>query len=218
MFFRQLFNPLARSPLVESAFADVSGMLHQSTQMLDHALEVLLENRPLSLDLENMDDVVDEAERRVRRTILQHLAVNPKQDLVASLVLVSMVQDAERVGDFARGLVELVKMARSPRTGTFAYELREAAARLRPLFPLTERAFREADVEEAREVIRTHARLREELKAYRGRLASSDLSPDMAIVYAGAAQILRRVGAHLANIASTVVQPYDRIRHLDEDM
>jgi Na+/phosphate symporter len=218
MFFKQLFNPLARSPLVESAFADVSGMLHQSTQMLDHALEVLLENRPLSLDLENMDDVVDEAERRVRRTILQHLAVNPKQDLVASLVLVSMVQDAERVGDFARGLVELVKMARSPRTGTFAYELREAAARLRPLFPLTERAFREADVEEAREVIRTHARLREELKAYRGRLASSDLSPDMAIVYAGAAQILRRVGAHLANIASTVVQPYDRIRHLDEDM
>jgi Na+/phosphate symporter len=218
MFFKQLFNPLARSPLVESAFADVSGMLHQSTQMLDHALEVLLENRPLSLDLENMDDVVDEAERRVRRTILQHLAVNPKQDLVASLVLVSMVQDAERVGDFARGLVELVKMARSPRTGTFAYELREAAARLRPLFPLTERAFREADVEEAREVIRTHARLREELKAYRGRLAESDLSPDMAIVYAGAAQILRRVGAHLANIASTVVQPYDRIRHLDEDM
>ena len=40
----------------------------------------------------------------------------------------------------------------------------------------------------------------------------------MAIVYAGAAQILRRVGAHLANIASTVIQPYDRIRHLDEDM
>jgi Na+/phosphate symporter len=217
-FFRQLFNPLSPSSLVESAFADVSGMLQQSSQMLDHALEVLLDNKPLTLNLEDMDDMVDEAERRVRRTILQHLAVNPQQDLVASLVLVSMVQDAERIGDFARGLVELVKMARSPRTGPFADELREAARRLRPLFPVTERAFREADLAEAQQVVREHARLRDGLKEYRARLAESDLSADMAIVYAGAAQILRRVGAHLANIASTVIQPYDRIRHLDEDM
>lgn len=217
-FFRQLFNPLAPSSLVASAFADVSGMLQQSSQMLDHALEVLLDNKPLTLNLDDMDDMVDEAERRVRRTILQHLAVNPQQDLVASLVLVSMVQDAERIGDFARGLVELVKMARSPRTGPFADELREAARRLRPLFPVTERAFRKADLGQAQQVVREHARLRDGLKEYRARLAESDLSADMAIVYAGAAQILRRVGAHLANIASTVIQPYDRIRHLDEDM
>ena len=61
IFFKQLFNPVAPSSLVQSAFADVSGMLQQSSQMLDHALEVLLENQPLSLDLEHMDDVVDEA-------------------------------------------------------------------------------------------------------------------------------------------------------------
>jgi phosphate transport system protein len=217
-FFDQLFNPLRSSSLVDSAFADVSGMLQQASEMLDHALEVLLDNKPLALDLENMDDVVDEAERRVRRTILQHLAVNPKQDLVASLVLVSMVQDAERIADFARGLVELVQTARSPRTGPFADQLRDLAARLRPLFPLTERAFRGANVAEARQVIQEHAVLREALKDYRNGLAESDLSADMAIVYSGAAQILRRVGAHLANIASAVVQPYDRIRHLDEDM
>ena len=217
-FFRQLFNPLAPSSLVESAFADVSGMLQQSRQMLDHALEVLLDNKPLTLDLEDMDDMVDEAERRVRRVILQHLAVNPQQDLVASLVLVSMVQDAERIGDFARGLVELVKMARSARTGPFADELRGFAERLRPLFALTERAFRDADLAQAQQVVREHAMLRDGLKDYVGRLASSDLTADMVILYAGAAQIVRRVGAHLANIASTVIQPYDRIRHLDEDV
>jgi Na+/phosphate symporter len=217
-FFRQLFNPREPSSLVQSAFADVSGMLRQSSQMLDHALDVLLDNQPVSLNLEDMDDMVDEAERRVRRTILQHLSVNPRQDLVASLVLVSMVQDAERIGDFARGLVELVKIARSPRTGPFADELRALAGRLRPLFALTERAFREADVAEAQRVVREHAIIRDGLKDYRARLAQSDLGADMAIVYAGAAQILRRVGAHLANIASTVIQPYDRIRHLDEDM
>jgi Na+/phosphate symporter len=129
-----------------------------------------------------------------------------------------MVQDAERIGDFARGLVELMKMARSPRQGPYAEDLRALATKLRPMFTACEKAFREADAEQARVVIAGHQQLRDELKAYRNRVAASDLTADMAIVYAGAAQILRRVGAHLSNIASTVVQPYDRIRHGDEDV
>lgn len=217
MFFKQIFDPASGSPLVNAAFADVSAMLKQAAEMLEHSLGVLLDNRAVTLDLEQLDDVIDEAERRVRRTILQHLAVNPKQDLVASLILVSMVQDAERIGDFSRGLVELMKMARGPRQGPFADDLRALANRLLPMFAICERAFREGNEEEARKVIAGHRALRDELKAYRSRVAASDLSADMAVVYAGAAQILRRVGAHLSNIASTVVQPYDRIRHGDED-
>jgi hypothetical protein len=38
----------------------------------------------------------------------------------------------------------------------------------------------------------------------------------MAVVYSSAASMLRRISAHLSNIASSVVQPYDRIRHGDE--
>jgi phosphate uptake regulator len=210
--FEQLFGG-DRSALVEAAFTDVSRMLQLSSQMLDHSLDVLFENTPVSINLDDMDDVVDAAERSVRRTILQHLAVNPRQDLVASLVLVSMVQDAERIGDVARGVVELVTMARGPRHGPFRDELRALAARVRPLFGLCETAFREGDAAKARDVIAAQRSMRDDLKAYRQRVAASDLSADMAVVYAGAAQILRRVGAHLANIASTVVQPYDEIRH-----
>jgi len=33
-----------------------------------------------------------------------------------------------------------------------------------------------------------------------------------------AARMLRRISAHLSNIASSVVQPFDRIRHGDEDV
>jgi phosphate uptake regulator len=210
--FEQLFGG-QRSALVEAAFNDVSRMLQLSAQMLDHSLEVLFENRPVTINLDDLDDVVDAAERSVRRTILQHLAVNPHQELVASLVLVSMVQDAERIGDVARGVVELVTMARRPREGPFRDDLRTLARRVRPLFDLCERAFREGDPEKAREVIAAHRAARDDLKVYRQRVAASDLTADMAVLYAGGAQILRRVGAHLANIASTVVQPYDEIRH-----
>lgn len=216
--FKQLFGSGKRSSLVEAAFDDVTKMLQQSAKMLDLSLAALLDNEDLEVDLEDMDDVVDEGERMVRRTILQHLSVNPEQDLVASLILVSMVQDAERVGDFARGLGEVVQLARGPREGAFAEELRTLSQRIRPMFEVCEAAFRQDDSELALRVMTEHSEVKKAIKEYTARVAASDLTADMAVVYATGARILRRISAHLSNIASSVVQPYDRIRHGDEDL
>lgn len=215
--FERLFGKESGSVLIREAFRDVSEMLKHSARMLDLATSALLENEPLDVDLDHMDDRVDEGERRVRRTVLEHLAIYPEQDLVASLVLVSMVQDAERIGDFARGLGELVPLAHSPRTGVFADRLKGFVEEIRPLFDLTEEAFRTDDEETAKSVVVAHRRLKRRLAEYTAEVAGSDLAADMAVVYSGAARILRRIGAHLSNICSSVVQPYDRIRHGDEE-
>ncbi|MDH3744362.1 MAG: hypothetical protein OES47_04590 [Acidobacteriota bacterium] len=215
--FERLFGSGKPSTLVEAAFRDITTMLQQSARMLDLSLGALLDNQELEVDLEEMDDVVDEGERMVRRSVLQHLSVNPSQDLVASLVLVSMVQDAERIGDFARGLAEVVALAKSRREGPFADELRGLADRIRPLFERCEKAFREDDVDHARQVVAAHREIKADLIRYTRKVADSDLSADMAVVYGSAARVLRRVSAHLSNIASSVVQPFDRIRHGDEE-
>lgn len=216
--FKGIFGGAQRSPLIEAAFDDVSSMLRHSGRMLDLALAALLDNEPLERDLDEMDDPVDESERMVRRSVLEHLSFNPQQDLVASLVLVSMVQDAERIGDFARGIGEIVPLAGSPRTGPFADRLRRCAQELRPLFEVTEEAFRKDDPESARKVMDKASELKARLQDYTAEVAASDLTADMAVVYASAARILRRIGAHLSNVASSVAQPYDRIRHGDEDV
>lgn len=216
--FKQLFGSGKGSTLVEAAFEDVSTMLRQSAKMLDYSLAALLDNQELQVNLEEMDDVVDDGERMVRRTILEHLTVNPQQDLVASLILVSMVQDAERIGDFSRGMAELIDLAGSPREGVFADQLKSLAGRLRPMFEVCEEAFRQDDADKASIVVSQHLELKQALVEYTKEVAASDLSADMAIVYATGARILRRISAHLSNIASSVVQPYDRIRHGDEDM
>jgi len=216
MFPRLFRDQPSTSTLIEAAFRDVSEMLTQSGRMLDHALAALLDNAALEVDLDEMDDSVDEGERMVRRSVLEHLAVNPKQDLVASLVLASMVQDAERIGDFARGLSELVPLAKGPRQGPFRDRLKELAGRLRPLFGQCQEAFRDDDPAKARQLMATHEELKTQLRGLMAEVAASDLTADMAVVYAVAARALSRVSAHLSNIASSVVQPYDRIRHGDE--
>jgi phosphate uptake regulator len=216
--FRELLGSGKKSSLVEAAFRDFSIMLQQAARMLELALAALLDNADLEVDLDKMDDVVDDGERMVRRAVLEHLSISPRTDLVASLVLISMVQDAERIGDFARGLAELLQLARSPRSGPYADDLREIASAVQAQFETCERAFRDDDVELARQVIIQHTQTKPALESYTARLADSDLSADMAIVYGAAARILRRISAHLSNIASSVVQPFDRIRHGDEDV
>jgi phosphate uptake regulator len=216
--FKALFGSGGPSTLTTAAFRDVSEMLEVGGEMLDHALAALLDGKPLEVDLEAMDDRIDEGERMVRRTVLEHLTVNPQQDLVASLVLASMVQDAERIGDFACGLAELIPLARTPLEGPFLDDLRSVARDLRPLFDQCRRAFRDDDPAQAKELLAVYTDLKARLLRYTEEVAASDLSADLAVVYAGAARILRRIGAHLSNIVSSVVQPYDRIRHGDEDV
>ncbi len=215
---QRLFGSSGQSGLVESAFEEFSAMLQRAAEMLDLALATLLDNADLEVDLDQMDDRIDEGESKIRRMVLEHLSFSPNKDLVASLVLISMVQDAERIGDFARGLGDLPALARSPRGGPFAEELGQIADRVRPLFQTCEKAFRDDDADLARRVVDQHPQIKADLSAYIGRLAASDLDADMAIVYASTARILQRVSAHLSNIASTVVQPFDKIRHDDEDV
>lgn len=215
--FERIFGTARRSTLIDSAFDDISSMLERARDMMHLSASALLDNQPLEVDIDELDDRIDESERMVRRSVLEHLAINPQQDLVASLVLVSMVHDAERVGDFANGIAELVQLAAEPRHGPFADRLRAIVERIDPQFVDCERAFRKDDPDTAETVIVRHRELRRQLRDYVRDVASSDLSANMAVVYSGAARILRRMSAHLANISTSVVMPYDQIRHGDED-
>jgi phosphate transport system protein len=214
---KKLFSLGKRSTLIETAFREVTAMLQQADRMLDYSLAVLLDNQELEVDLEVMDDVIDNAERMVRRSVLEHMTVSPRQDLVASLILASIVQEAERIGDFARGLAEIAALAKEPRSGPFADELRTLAVRVRSLFEQCEEAFRKDDPVMAHTIMATQRELKAELNHYLQEIADSDLTADMALVYGSSATMLRRISSHLSNIVSTVIQPFDLIRRNDED-
>lgn len=216
--FKRLFGARAQSTLIDEGFETISGMLTHAAEMYDIAIEMLLDNRPADVDLDALDDRIDDGERQVRRTVLQHLAVDPRHDLVASLILVSIVQDAERIGDFARGLGDLVELKEGRLEGEFADDLRQIAERIRPSFEVCAAAFGDDNAKGASQLIERHVETKVVVREYMSRLAASDLSADPAVVYSSAVRILARVSAHLSNIASSVVQPYDRIRHGDEEV
>jgi len=213
----KLFGTQSGSTLISSAFADIEGMLTQSKRMLELALASLLDNQEMTEDLDRLDDAVDQGEQLVRRAVLQHLSVRPGQDLLSSLVLVSIVQDCERIGDFARGLGEIVNLANADRQGSFRDQLAITRTHIMPLFEQTSGAFVDGDQERASSVVEAAIEAKSELANFVKDVANSDLDANMAVVYSASARILSRVASHLSNVCSTVVQPYDRMRHDDED-
>lgn len=212
----KLFGSQSSSTLIESAFSDIENMLSHSKRMLEAALANLIDNEELTEDLDRLDDAVDRGEQMVRRAVLQHLTVDPKTDLVPSLILVSIVQDCERIGDFARGLGEITALAKSRREGEFRDRLQSCRQALLPLFEQTAAAFTGDELHKAQAVVEMTSEIKDSLTRTVEDVAASDLSADMAVVYSASARILARVAAHLSNVCSTVVQPYDRMRHGDE--
>lgn len=204
----------ARPPLIARAIRDLAAMLDTSAEMFAAATGCLLDNEPLAVDLAALDDRVNEGEVAVRRAVLEHIVAAPQDETSFSLLLVSVVQDAERCGDLAKTLAKVSELADRPRMGRHAQALGAIRDRVQAAFPRARRAFVEGDSKEARALMDEHARTKAEVAELIHALTSDpELSPNASAVLAMSARIVGRVSSHLSNIVSAVALSFDQVRN-----
>lgn len=211
----KLFNFLTDSkpPLIAQSVNDLVAMLDRAADMFVAATSHLLDNEALTVDLRAMDEDINTRERLIRKAVLEHVAVNPQLELSFSLLMVSIVQDAERLGDLAKSIARAADLSDTPRMGTHVGELTEIRDRVQALFPLVHTAFVAGDRDGARRVMDDHAHIKTEVGTFLERLAhSNDVSSNQAVVLGIAARMIGRVSSHLSNIASVVALPFDQVR------
>jgi len=207
------FLAAARPPLIQQSLDALAAMLDTSARMFAAATATLLDNEALALDLSAEDEVVNAHERAIRLMVLEHVSSSPRDEVALSLVLVSIVQDAERLGDLAKNLGKTADLAAHPRMGAHVDALRPVRDRVQAAFPRVRDAFVASDEAAAREVMDAHDQTKGDLAAYVQRLAGAgDLSPNLGVVLATAGRMIGRTSAHLSNIASGVALPFDQIR------
>ncbi len=207
---KAIFGTGKPSGLIHDAFEEIYRMLEQEEGMFQAACDALFTGQEPEVDVAKEDQDINVGERMVRRLVIEHLTVNPKQDLPASLTLVCIVHDVERIGDYTKGLIELSKF-RPPsfEEGKYAQMWSEIRKMVEPILAQTLEAFRESDAEIAREVMRRHREVKAKTDAL---MVAAMQDPDAgrdAILYTGGARILRRISAHLSNIASGIANPFD---------
>lgn len=199
-----------RSHLLDQALSETVTMIEKAEQVFAIAWDKLTEG-PNDTPFRKLDDDINAGERMVRRLILEHLTLNPDQDLAFSLTLISVVHDVERLGDYAKSIVELSGWAGTPLSkeglGGKCFELHEQIA---PMFQLTIQAIRDDNVDKASALMDQHRVVKAGTDEVARLGLSEGQSPDTVLAVL-VSRFLRRISAHLSNVTSVVANSFDRV-------
>ena len=215
---KEFFNLLKSDSLYEQALVESYEMLDIDLSMFTESVKSLRESdsADINIDIYDMDKKINSFERDVRRKIMTHLTVNPQQDLSSGLVLVSVVIDIERIGDYTKNIYDLALNHPSKLVGgNYEESLLEVEESTRKFFIDSVKSFKEQDIDLARRLMEDYkteisSKCEEITKAIvSGK--SSDISSSDAAAIALYARYLKRISAHCRNLISSIVNPFERI-------
>ncbi|MBN2537582.1 hypothetical protein JXB37_04840 [candidate division WOR-3 bacterium] len=212
MIFTDLLNLWNKTTLLTGANEHCVAMLRTGQRMFEYSLGVLLENGCECEDIYALDRTLNHGEIKVRRMIVEHLAVNPEKDVVGALYLASIVGDIERIGDYCKNLLELAHHYPEQLEGPYIDRIRALRQDVTSLYADTIKSFEEGDAALAKTVMERHAELARTCNGLTDRLLSeTEMSGRKAVIRALLLRFLKRTSAHLKNVASSLVNPYHKL-------
>ncbi len=213
---RELFT---RESLLEQAMVDVDGMLEKVEAMVSAAVPVLRqsEGTEVQIDIEAMDAAVNRFEEDVRRKVFTHLSLMGGEKVYPGLVLISIIVDVERAGDYAKNILTLSQQhpapLRIPALDEEVSQIEEAI--VGRVIPEGRRIFIDNDEEGAKALIRDYRGLSKRCEAITHALAAGEhagsVSPSTLVCMALYARFLKRILSHWLNLMTALANPFDRI-------
>ncbi len=221
--FKELFELFRKDNLLKQAYDRSLEMLREDREMFVAAMRSLREHDDarIEIDIYAKDQLINAYEREVRRKVFTHLTVAQGDNIHAGLTLVSIVIDIERIGDLTKNIVSLALQHPGKLVcGGFESDIRTIETTVRTMFALLIEALPAADVAKAKEVMGEHwwiARRTDEIINTLVSRGDPELPCTEAVTTAMYARYLKRISAHLMNVASSIVNPFDRIGFRSEE-
>ena len=131
----------------------------------------------------------------------------------------SVIKDAERIGDYCKNINEVNDYHHlGDDRNDLVRDLRELDQEVEGTFQRVAKTFRESDEKSAQELIEREREVAKRCDDLLHRILKADnLSIPQAVAIALIARYLKRVAAHLGNIATSVVMPIHKLDYYDED-
>lgn len=219
--FDRLLQRLSGDSPIEEASAQFSQMLVLVRSMIQRASRIYWGEHVTLDELKQFysrDDEVNRLQRSVRKQVIEHLNAATPSNVSYGLLLMSLVKDAERLGDYAKNLAETHQL-----TGRGAGDLVDVPVTA-PLREIAE--FVEHLAEEACDAYAHSDRARAEQLAKEGKLVSrrcdqllceiaqSSVTAADAVDLTLAARYYKRLVGHLLNLLSSLLVPLDELDYL----
>ncbi|UCF18174.1 MAG: hypothetical protein JSU87_09410 [Gemmatimonadota bacterium] len=169
-------------------------------------------------EIYKQDVEVNKLERTIRKQLIAHLSLGDTASLPYCLVLMSLVKDVERLGDYAKNLSEVREYHPDPLPDDeIIGELREIRSGVEKAFALVADVFAMSDRERAVVLMREGRDLTHRCDALIERVARSEYNARTATAAVMATRFYKRIGAHVLNVLSSVVMPLHKLDYYDED-
>jgi phosphate uptake regulator len=180
-----------------------------------------LDSADIDIDIFGMDKKINEFERDVRRKVMTHLAIGGKEDIGSGLVLVSVVIDIERIGDYTKNIYDLaVNHPKKLEGGIIEDRLAEIENISLKLVEDSIDAFKNQNIEKARNLMGSYKKnISSQCDTITNDIISGkvgDIKVGRATALALYARYLKRIAAHSRNLISSIVNPFERIGYPEQ--
>jgi phosphate uptake regulator len=206
-FFKQ-------SQLVRHAEREFIDMLDLGYNMFSLATKPISQNEPSEFvdDFNALDKKINKKHRDVRKKLFEHLSLSGGRDLFPSLVLLSVVDDSERIGDYTKNIAEILAQVSQFNIDDYQEDFMAILNNTNERFLQTKQAFIKEDEELAESLVQNYKNQAQQCNALLvSLLTTADNVKRDYVALALMVRYLKRISAHLKNIASAVVNPYHRI-------
>ena len=210
----------AASEGMNNMTSEFGHMLDAGRHCFDVAANALLggtDPAVIRKDLFLTDQSINEAEQNVRRHLVVHVSVHGAASLPACLILMTVVKDAERIGDYAKNVFDLTPRAAAVRSDTTAHkdliDLKDAVS---AALSRTRKAFDSQDEGEARALVREMNAMEDRCDQRIEEILASEGEHSVPATLVLAYRYFKRVVSHAMNITTSIFMPLDKIDYFDE--
>ena len=195
-------------------------MLQDDRHTFDLAINALLGGtaaKVVAKEVRKSDKRVNRAEREVRRRLVVHAAVaGERVDLTRVLIAMSIVKDAERIGDHCKNIWDLADAGIDLSTAedlSWLMGMRDQTSRY---VAESARIYQERDSESAHSLIAEMDAAQDVFdECVMAQLESAESTSD-AVSRALLCRYLKRITSHLMNVLTSLVMPLERLDYYDE--
>ena len=214
---KEILSVFKSNTLMDRAFQRSYDMLDLTYKMYFQAKEVLrnTEHTELEFDISDEDIEVNKYQREVRKDVFNHLVLTDGEQLSSGLVLVSIVIDIERIGDFTKNIVEIAQShPQRLHGGKFEDDLLRIENAVDDNFKRTIDVFKTSDEVAARKLIKEYKwipRVSDKILMALVKQEDPSITSGSAAALALYFRALKRINVHLRNVTTSVVNPFHRI-------
>ena len=212
---KRLFQAIRSQGVMAEAEDKTRQMFALAKTQFTASVQALLEQKKPDFDLYAKDREINRLVVEIRKRLIERFSV-ASQDVGTGLVLLKVINDIERVGDYTKNLLDLFNMIKKPLPESrYCRRLKELFPKIEGFFEKAETAIFDGSQEDARQVMEGAQEVNKVCKeSLREMLEDEKICGADAIACALAYRYFRRVAGHLKNVASAAVNPYSHIGYI----